>query len=276
MSTMQTQLLLSMWSSHRGVSDPLASSVAVPAAKIRYSRVSIGKEFGTGQSVATWVNELPYTTPIEVIPTDDHDLTGEYLSMDDKRLFSTRNCRGVDAMIECIVYDPLAAVTPLMTDYGRDILLVGWLHHETFHRVTLRARNLRAVFLIGCCQQSSSFPLGGTHAEPALGRKPSDTNQFMLNGPVTYISGFTNCEEECSASLFENTVVYVSPRTDINMLHSRTDMPRYILNAELFKVMEHHTASQVQLQLRARADIDDLERDEWDALNSAIREADEG
>jgi hypothetical protein len=52
-------------------------------------------------------------------------------------------------------------------------------------------------------------------------------------------------------------------------------MPRYILNAELFDVKKHHTASHVQLQLRARADIDDLERDEWDALNSAIREADE-
>jgi hypothetical protein len=245
-----------------GKTVPLASSVAVAAAKIRYSRVSIGKEFGTGQPVATWLNELPYTTPIEVIPIDDHDLTGEYLSMDNRRLFSARNYGGDDAMTECIVYDPRNAVTPLMTDYGRDILLVGWLQHETFHRVTVRAKNLRAVFLIGCCQQSSSFPLGGTHTTPALGRKPYDINQFMLNGPITYINGFTICQEECRASLFGDTVVYVSPRTDINMLHSRADMPRYILNAELFEVMEHHTASHIQPQLRARANIDDLESDE--------------
>jgi hypothetical protein len=129
-----------------------------------------------------------------------------------------------------------------MTDHGCDILLVGWQHDELFHRVTLRAKNLRAVFLIRCCQQSSSFPLGGTHTN-VLGRKPSDTNQSMLNGPITYINSFTICQEECSASLFGDTIVYASPRTDINMLHSRTDMPRYILNAELFEVMEHHTAS---------------------------------
>lgn len=138
--------------------------VPIQAVKIRFTDVSVS---------ATRHDAMP----IEVIPLEGTD---EFLTLDNTRLCSRRNSYGETANIPCIVRDPAGRVPSVMSDYYRDILEVGWFSGEKFHKVTLKANELWAVFLIRCCQQSSTFPLDGRQQIPEMHLKPSDKDQFIL------------------------------------------------------------------------------------------------
>jgi hypothetical protein len=72
-------------------------------------------------SVETWIDSLPYTLPLEVIAVD-----GEFLSLDNRRLYSTKNFSPNDTA-NWVVHQLNDPPTELMKDYSLDLLEMIWV-----------------------------------------------------------------------------------------------------------------------------------------------------
>jgi hypothetical protein len=124
---------------------------------VRYSQRSIEKTFSDRQtSVETWIDSLPYNMPLDVAAVD-----GEYLSLDNRRLYSTKNF-SLNETVNCIVRQMHDAPTELMRDCGIDLLEMIWVDgQQVLHRLTLRATTIEGVMMIRCATQDTSFPILG-------------------------------------------------------------------------------------------------------------------
>jgi hypothetical protein len=136
---------------------------------VRYSQRSIESTFGDREtSVETWIDDLPYSIPLQVAPVDH-----QYLSLDSRRLYCAKSF-SPNETVNCIVYQLRDPPTDAMKDFGIDMLELIWIDDGFLHRLTLRATTIEGVMAIRCVTQDSSFPVLGQLQDPSIGRRTYD------------------------------------------------------------------------------------------------------
>lgn len=232
--------------------------------RIRFSQCSISRHFGDGITpVETWVVSKPYTIPIEVMKINEE----EYISLDNRRLYSTKKYCNNDNM-NCIVYNCDDALTKRMVNYGKDILTILWQTDDVTHKLTLRAMTVEGVFIIRCAGQNSKFSLSGSLDSPFLGARQASKDQIMLE-PFNTI--FTATDEDHKESLKQASTVYIQPVHRTNLFHIRPDLAKLIIETNLFEAIRYERGTNIKLVAHGQRETDSW--DDWDDLNAAAFEA---
>lgn len=238
---------------------------AIQKSKIRYSQSTLSRYFNDELTpVEAWTNRSPYTIPVEVMQMHMDNADSEYISLDNRRLYSVRQYSSHDT-INCFVHNPDSAVTDAMVDHGIDILKLIWQDGEIIHRLLLRTTTIQGVFIIRCAGQNSVFSLDGRHTDPVVlsGRERID-GQIKLS-PYDKPRFFIQCTENITDSLEAAEIVYMQRAHNVNLFHPRTDLKRLIIDTNIFELELYERGTNIQLIARGEKNEDD-----WDDLNAAV------
>lgn len=247
----------------------------IPKNKIRYSQFSISPLFNDKKSdVKTFKPVEPYIKPIEVMAIPNTD---EYLSMDNRRLYSIRNhAPNVDNM-SCAIPE---AISTIWRDVCLDKLIIFWRDAKVvnrMHKLTLCAKTVEAVFIIRCVSQHSDFPLyGQLHPPPDIGRVlelSKSLSQTMFKLHPFKVQGSPLSSDQFKGNLNKDTRIYVQP-TSHNLLHQRDDICDLFLERnDLFNIETYEVHDGIQLKARGESQEDPDLWDDWDSLFAAVCEA---
>ncbi len=234
---------------------------------VRYSQRSIERTFNDRHtSVETWIDSLPYTVPLEVTPVD-----GEYLSLDNRRLYSAKNYSPHET-VNCIVRPLNAPTTNEMKDFGIDLLEMIWVDHgQVLHRLTLRAVTIEGVMIIRCLTQDSSFPvLGQLRPDPSRGQRTYDPLTWRINPGSIHCAPTT---DDFQDSFLAADRILVCVKITVNLYHERNDLRRIIQDRpDLFQLVRYERSTHI-VTLRARGEKKDDTWDDWDELLATLSEA---
>lgn len=235
---------------------------------IRYSQSTISKTFSDGTtSVETWTDALPYNVPLTVAALPN----GEYLSLDNRRLFSAKKY-SPNLTTPCIVYQSSDMPTDLMVDCGIDQLQLIWRDNSglpQLHRLKFQANTIAGVLMIRCATQDSAFPLAGQlQSDSALDKRAFDPKLYKIE-PAK------DCFQECTDSHQESfqtaTEVFIRIDNSHNSYHERTDLRDFIVNnPNHFEILKYERCT---ANLKARGENNNNIWDDWDELLLSISEA---
>jgi hypothetical protein len=251
----------------------------ISPADIRYSQASVDTHFkdratGALTPVEAWANALPYTASLQVVQLGN----GEYLSFDNRRLYSAKNYAPAGTPLQCHVLDCNSPPSDTMKDLALDQLEIAWVDVEgVVNRLTLTALLIEGVFLIRCVTQDSAFPADGRKdPEPSVvGRRAYDefaefTWKIRPAGAKFTQEAGVNAHTD---SLAAATQVYVRIRSDVNVYHRRDDLQAIILGRDdLFEVTKYEKGN-VQVKLEAGGDESGSDvSDDWDEVLGCLAE----
>lgn len=231
---------------------------------VRYSQISIERTFRDRQTpVETWIDQLPYSLPLEVAPID-----GEYfLSLHNRRLYSAKTY-SPNITVSCIVHQ---FPTELMRDHCLDLLEVLWADSEnSLKRLSLRANTIEGVMMIRCVTQNTSFPiLGRLEPAPSLGARIYDP-EIWKKRPASI--NFAQSKDNYLESVVAAAMILVCIKITVNVYHRRDDLREVLLNPELFQAVNYERSTDA-FTLRARGEKKTDTWDDWDDLFSGLSEA---
>lgn len=233
---------------------------------IRYSQKSIEATFHDRRTpVNAWADALPYNVPLEVA-----DVGGEYLSLDNRRLFSAKNYSRQET-VQCVVYQLAGAPTELMRDHGLDQLEIIWIDEQNrLNRLCLRAITTQGVMTIRCATQDSSFSILGQLEDPSVGSRIYDSHLAKIVPPDIK---FAVVDDKYQESLRAATTVYVRIISGRNVYHKRDDLCNLILSGDDIFRVERYERCNLDFTLKARGAREPDVWDDWDELLVSLFEA---
>lgn len=233
---------------------------------IRYSARSIEPTFGDRHTpVETWTDLPPYALPLEVVAVD-----GGYISIDNRRLFSTKKY-SLHETVTCFVHQSHDPPTDLMKDHSMDLLELVWEDGQhLLHRLTLRAATIEGVMIIRCASQDSSFPFfGQLQPDPLRGPRTFDSASWKIKPASAQAS--PKCDDFIESFLAADGI-FVRVMIPFNVYHRRDDLRQLIQDRpDLFRMVGYECSNH-QITLQSR----DEKKDDmwpWDDLFAALAEA---
>ena len=229
--------------------------------RIRSSQRTISTTFSNSMtSVETWVDALPYNLPLEVVSLPN----GEYLSLDNRRLFSSKQY-SPHLTTQCLVYQMNDEPTELMADYEIDKLELLWRDGSglpQLHHLIIRANTMAGVVTIRCATQDSTFPLDGQgQPHPALGQRTYDADLYKIK-PAKY--RWNQCPDPHQESFQAAPEIFIRVVSNLNLYHQRSDLRDHIVNhLNDFEVLKYERCN---AELKARGHKNDNIWDDWDEL----------
>lgn len=241
----------------------------IPKNRILFSQHSISGTFHDGTSVNSWCDCVPFACPINVLALDD----GNYLSLDNRRLFSATTYGRPNLSLSCNVYRETDEIPDEMENIGLSMLYLMWQDGANVtHKVALRMSTVGAVFYIRCVRQSSDFPANGSATRPVIGRPVGRIDQVKIENVRGIIFG--SCPSNFLDCLLAAETVYVQPDVSVNIYHPRADVAAFVAtNFASITVVEHNVCSNVVLKARGPSGGGGS-WDEWDDMNAAVLEND--
>eukprot|EP01035_Chromulina_nebulosa_P018015 gene18015-23654_t len=221
---------------------------------IKYSQSSIKPTFSDDghTPVNTWIDAEPYNVPLEVLEV----VTGQYLSLDNRRLYSAKNYGLAEQLVRCVVHQIGDVVTDSMEKFFLDLVSLLLVNQGVYYQLDLRATTVEAVSIIRCACQNYSFPLTGTFDNPVISdERTYDQMLYNLHKPRYVTSCVINAQDYLEVvSNSEEIFIRVG---NVNLYHKQIDLKQLILSrTELFDV-ESLKILGGQFTLRARGEESD-------------------
>jgi hypothetical protein len=154
----------------------MSPSKTIKPSEAAYSQASIGLTIFNGDGlpgspVDGWMEQSPYTVPIDVVI----DANGEYLSYDNRRLYSARNYARVDWKITVNEHEFTEQISEQrIATHAADVIF-RWQSNDEFvsgsgdvHEVEAKLMYWGLITSYRCASQNPEFNINGTHTTPTV------------------------------------------------------------------------------------------------------------